>query len=239
MNQVVITIPAFEPEQHLVELVHRLESNFCDIVVVDDGSRTAGAVFDDLRKIEGVIVLSHDSNRGKGAALKTAFAEILRRFPDAVGTVTVDADGQHLPDDIVRVAKSLTCHPDRLTLGVRSFGKDIPFRSRLGNLWTIAEFRLLTGHHVRDTQTGLRGIPLAFLPQILELSGDRYDYEIRMLANTVLRSNSLIQIPIATVYENGNGTSHFKPIADTISTQRALFAEALTARFGSRLRASR
>lgn len=239
MSQVVIAIPAFEPEQRLVELVRRLKSDFRDIVVVDDGSHTAGDVFEDLRTIEGVVVLSHDTNRGKGAALKTAFEEILRRFPDAVGAVTADADGQHLPEDIVRIAQSLTHHPDRLTLGVRTFGKDIPFRSRLGNLWTVIEFRLLTGHHVRDTQTGLRGIPLAFLPLLLNIPGDRYDYEIRMLANTVLRSNSLIQVPIATVYENGNGTSHFKPLADTISTQCALFVEALTARFGWRSRASR
>ena len=239
MDNVVIAIPAFEPDSRLPKLVRRLKADFRDIVVVDDGSRAAIAVFEDLRTIEGVIVLSHDTNRGKGAALKTAFAEILRRFPRAVGTITVDADGQHLSEDVVRIAESLTRHPDRLTLGVRTFGTDIPFRSRLGNLWTIAEFHLLTGRHVRDTQTGLRGIPLSFLPTLTSIPGDRYDYEIRMLANIALRSRGLIQIPIATVYETGNATSHFRPLADTLSTQRALFAEALTARFGGRSRASR
>lgn len=225
MNRVVLTIPAFEPESRLPELIHELRRDFRDIVVVDDGSLTAKAVFDDVRAIGGVTLLAHPVNRGKGAALKTAFAEILRRFPDAEGTVTVDADGQHLPKDVRRVAEELLRHPDRLVLGVRTFAKDIPFRSRLGNLWTIAEFRLLTGCRVHDTQTGLRSIPRALLPSFLKIPGDRYDYEIRMLANAARRTREPIQIPIETVYENGNATSHFRPLADTINTQRALFAE--------------
>lgn len=233
MSQVVVTLPAFEPDGRLPDLVRRLRQDFPAIIVVDDGSRHASAVFDELRTVEGVRVLVHAENRGKGAALKTAFAEMLCRFPDAVGTVTADADGQHLPEDIVRVAESLTCHPDRLTLGVRTFGKDIPFRSRLGNLWTIAEFRMLTGCPVRDTQTGLRGIPRKLLPVLLEIPGDRYDYEIRMLVRAVRQSDGIVQIPITTVYERGNVTSHFRPLADTLSTQRALIAEALTARCGS------
>lgn len=238
MEKVIITIPAFEPDMRLLKLVRRLKNDFCDIIVVDDGSQTSGDVFSSLRDIDGVITLTHDSNRGKGAALKTAFAEILRRFPDAVGTVTADADGQHLPEDIVRIAQSLVDNPSRLSLGVRTFPKGIPFRSRLGNLWTIAEFRLLTGHCVRDTQTGLRGIPLSLLPRALNISGNRYDYEIRMLANAVLSAGDPVQIPIAAVYEDGNTASHFRPLADTISTQRALFAETFIARRGSRSHAS-
>lgn len=237
MRQVVVVIPAFEPDGRLPDLVRRLRTDFPAIVVVDDGSRHAGAIFDELRTINGVIVLSHAENRGKGAALKTAFAEILKRFPDVTGAVTVDADGQHLPADIVRVADELQSHPRQVTIGARCFGSDIPFRSRLGNLWTIAEFRLLTGRAIHDTQTGLRGIPLKSLPKLLTLPGERYDYEIGMLVNETLSSEGCREIPIKTVYENGNRSSHFRPLADTISTQRALFKAALTARFGSRSRA--
>ena len=233
MSQVVIIIPAFEPDRRILELVHQLKKDFHDFIVVDDGSRSAAALFNELRADIGVNVLAHDTNQGKGAALKTAFAELLRRHPDALGAVTVDADGQHLPTDVLRVAESLRQHPDRITLGVRTFAEGIPFRSRLGNLWTIAEFRLLTGHSVHDTQTGLRGIPLALVPQLMDIAGTRYDYEIRMLTNAVLRSKGVIQVPIETVYEQGNRTSHYRPLADTFSTQRALFAEAITARFCS------
>ena len=113
------------------------------------------------------------------------------------------------------------------------FVKGFVVRSKFGNLWTLGEFRLLTGHSVRDTQSGLRGIPRELLPALLEIPGDRYDYEIRMLVRAVRRSGGIVQIPIATVYEQNNATSHFRPLADTLSTQRALIAEALTARCGS------
>ena len=233
VSGIIIVIPAFEPDSRLPQLISQLKADFRDFIVVDDGSRAATAAFDCLRGIDGVTVLVHDRNRGKGAALKTAFAEVLRSFPDATGVVTVDADGQHLPKDILRVAQSLAENPDRMTLGVRTFGPGTPFRSKLGNLWTLGEFRLLTGHSVRDTQSGLRGIPRMPLSALLEIPGDRYDYEIRMLVRAIRQSGGIVQIPIITVYENGNATSHFRPLADTLSTQRALIAEALTARFGS------
>lgn len=238
MRQVVVVIPAFEPDGRLPDLVRRLRTDFPAIVVVDDGSRHAGTIFDELRTINGVIVLSHAENRGKGAALKTAFAEILKRFPDVTGAVTADADGQHLPADIVRVAESLRDSPGVLTLGVRDFGKDIPFRSLLGNLWTIQEFRLLTGTRVQDTQSGLRGIPRDLVGQLLSVPGDRYDFEIRMLVKAALSCGGIRQVPIRTIYEEKNGTSHFRPFKDTVSTQRALFAAVLTERFGGRSRAS-
>ena len=226
MDLPIAIIPAYEPDERLPRLISRLQPDFGAFVVVNDGSRTTGRVFDALRDRNGVTVLDHDENRGKGAALKTAFAEVLRRFPGVPGVVTADADGQHLPEDIVRVARALAAEPGRLVLGVRKFGAGIPFRSRLGNLWTRGEFRLLTGHSVRDTQSGLRGIPRELLPALLEIPGDRYDYEIRMLVRAVRAPGGIVQLPISTVYERGNATSHFRPLADTFSTQRALFAEA-------------
>lgn len=128
-----------------------------------------------------------------------------------------------------RVKSSPTdAHPDRVTLGVRSFGgRDVPFRSRLGNLWTCGEFFLLTGTWIRDTQTGLRGIPRALLPRFAALAGDRYDYESRMLVAATKLPQPPVQIPITTVYESGNATSHYRPLADTLSTQAALVRAAL------------
>lgn len=226
MDGIIVVIPAFEPDERLVRIVRQLLSEMPHILVVNDGSIRATAIFKMLQGICSVTCLHHKENRGKGAALKTAFAEVLRSFPDATGVVTADADGQHLPGDIIRVARSLSDNPDRMTLGVRTFGRGIPFRSKLGNLWSAVEFRLLTGQSVRDTQSGLRGIPRALLPEFLSLPGERYDYEIRMLVKAARRPDGIIQLPIASVYEPGNGTSHFRPLADTLSTQRALFSSA-------------
>lgn len=234
MFDIVMTIPAYEPTAELVPFIRALLPDFRHVLVVDDGSRRTTACFEQVRQIQGVTVVIHPENRGKGAALKTAFAEILRRFPDATGTITADADGQHRADDVLKVADSLTRNPDRISLGVRTFDSDTPWRSRLGNLWTCGEFFLLTGVAVRDTQTGLRGIPTSLLPKLLTLPGDRYEYEIRMLTAAVLSSQKPLQVPIATVYSNGNSSSHFRPLADTWRTQAALFSAALTGRFGGR-----
>ena len=226
VDDVIITIPAYEPDEALTTLVRRLLKSFRSVVVIDDGSVRSRLPFDELRRENGVIVLQHPENKGKGAALKTAFREIIRRFPNAAGTVTVDADGQHLPEDVLKVATSMISHPDTLTIGVRTFDKDIPFRSRLGNLWTCGEFLLLTGVYVRDTQTGLRGIPKSLLRPFLDLPGERYEYEIAMLVNAVRTFGPVEQVPVSTVYSPGNPTSHYRPLADTWKTQRTLFSAA-------------
>lgn len=224
MDDIVITIPAYEPTACLPVLIRQLRERFTRLVVVDDGSCHSAALFDSIRRIDGVTLLTHAVNRGKGAALKTAFSEILRRFPNARGTVTVDADGQHLSADIFRVAKALEDNPDRLTLGVRAFDRNVPFRSRLGNWWTRGEFALFTGRDVGDTQTGLRGIPITLLPRLLELPGERYEYEIAMLIDCVRRLGPPVRVSVTTVYTDGNASSHYRPFRDTIRTQRALFA---------------
>jgi hypothetical protein len=125
----------------------------------------------------------------------------------------------------------LALHPGRLILGTRNFRGDIPFRSRFGNVWTRWEFFLLTGVFVNDTQTGLRGIPAGWLKALCGIAGDRYDYESRMLVQGARAKKKPLQIPITTVYLNGNRSSHFRPLADTLRTQAAL----LGARFSRRV----
>lgn len=227
MRSLVLVLPAYEPSPKLPDLVRELAPSFAGVIVVDDGSRHSDDVFASVAAQPGVRLLRHAANCGKGAALKTAFADVLRHVPNARGVVTADADGQHLPADIRRVAEATAAHPDRVTLGVRAFEGPVPFRSRLGNFWTCGEFFLLTGTWIRDTQTGLRGIPRAFLTPFAALAGDRYDYESRMLVAAVKLPQPPVQIPIATVYEDGNRTSHYRPLADTWRTQTALVRAAL------------
>lgn len=231
MEGIVPIIPAYNPGRELIAIVQGLKAHFRRVVVVNDGSAEGLDVFTELSRTEGVTLLSHPVNRGKGAALKTAFAHLLTEDPDLVGAVTVDADGQHSIRDVLRVAEALARTTGKPVLGVRTFKAGVPFRSRLGNLWTIGEFRLLTGRRIRDTQSGLRGIPVRFLPELVKLPGDRYEYEIRMLVHFAF-SGGIVQLPIETVYVEGNRSSHFRPFPDTFRTQRALFAAVLTARFG-------
>ena len=227
MRNVVVVLPAYEPDKRLVGLVERLRGCFRAVMVVNDGSRGADDVFAALPEAGNVHLIVHSVNLGKGMALKTAFAEVLRRFPDVAGVVTADADGQHLVEDIQGVADALLEDSGRMALGVRTFRRDVPFRSRFGNLWTIAEFLLLTGHVVSDTQSGLRGLPRSWLSVLARIPGRRYDYEIGVLVAAVRTLGGVAEVPITTVYDPGNATSHYRPLVDTFLTQWALLRAVL------------
>lgn len=222
MDDVAILIPAYDPDGKLAALVDELRPAFRHLVLVDDGSVRGRDVLDAVRgRVE--VLLAHEANRGKGAALKTGLAWIRDNLPGVRAVVTADSDGQHRPADIRRVAEASLGHPDGLVLGVREFAGKVPFRSQLGNYWTRALFRLVTGLPVRDTQTGLRGIPRPLVDRLLRLPGDRYEYEIRMLVDARRHPAPPLQVSIETVYIDGNRSSHYRPFRDTLSTQWALF----------------
>lgn len=227
LDDIAILIPAYQPDDKLAAFVAQLRAEFAHIVVVDDGSTEGKKVLETVRsQVDAVLV--HEQNRGKGAALRTGFAWIAEKLPQVKGVVTADADGQHRPADVRRIAEAVRDYPNGLVLGVRAFVGKVPFRSLLGNFWARVLFWILTGLAIRDTQTGLRGIPRALLPRMLQLKGDRYEYEMRMLVDARLHPARPRQIPIETVYIDENKSSHFRPFRDTLRTQHALWS----ARFG-------
>ena len=224
-TNVAILIPAYEPDEKLVELITRLRRDFMHLVVVDDGSVKEGAR-DVFARVRGDVdaLLVHEVNRGKGAALRTGIAWVRDHLPEVCAVVTADSDGQHASKDIVRVAEAVVDHPGGLVLGVREFTGTVPFRSRFGNTWTRILFRLITGLPVRDTQTGLRAIPRGLFDRMLAIAGNRYEYEIRMLVDARRHAMKPLQLPIETIYIDDNRASHFRPFHDTVLTQWALFS---------------
>jgi glycosyltransferase involved in cell wall biosynthesis len=223
LDRCVVLVPVWQAEPVLVALVDGiLAAGFGAVVVVNDGSDAAhGGVFKSLLLRPGVVVLAHAVNLGKGRALKTGFNHVLTAMPGMDAVVTADADGQHRVDDLVAVAQRLLSAPDAVVLGTRRFGKGVPLRNRFGNRITRAVFRFITGAHVADTQTGLRGFPRALLPQLLVLEGERYEYETAVLAH-VCRRAVPVEVPIATVYIEGNRSSHFRPVRDSVRIYRLL-----------------
>ncbi len=212
-DRLCIIIPAYNPGEELCRVVHELLSRDSSLrfLVVNDGSQASCApVFEELARYDAVTVLRHAVNLGKGAALKTAFNQALL-MEGLIGVVTADADGQHLAKDILATADMLRRNPSDLVLGIRAFsakaaaglkqpagpgqpegdaGDDgppvtVPLRSRIGNAATALVVRFLLGEKIRDTQTGLRGIPLAMLPALLRIKALRYDFEMEMLVAAV------------------------------------------------------
>ncbi len=214
-----IIIPAYEPEEGLIDFIKELRSQIAsDIILVDDGSgEEYKGIFDRLQEDLGCVVLTHYRNMGKGRALKDAFNFCLNSYEDMKGCITADSDGQHSPKDIERCMNELAAYPDRLILGVRDFsGKDIPGKSKFGNKTTIAVVKLFCGMKISDTQTGLRAIPRAFMEEILTTAGERFDYEMNMLIDSKYLC-PIKEVPIETIYESkSNHRTHFDPIRDSI-----------------------
>lgn len=233
----IALIPAYEPDAKIIDLTKELKDRRFDVVVVDDGSGPDYAdLFESLER--DATVLTHKENRGKGAALKTGLEYIGKymAYTESVLTgtgtetvsgrdaviVTADADGQHLPDDIERVAEIAAARPSALVLGSRALAGDIPARSRFGNTVTRHVYSAATGVKVHDTQTGLRAFHRSMIPRLLKIEGERYEYEINMLMQLASEGVPIIEERIETVYEDNNSGSHFKTFRDSFRVYKEI-----------------
>lgn len=210
-----VLIPAYEPDHRLLTLIHNLKAAcLSKIVVVDDGSGEGyREIFNSVREA-GCTVLTHETNLGKGRALKTGFS-YLKESGDCEGVVCADSDGQHLPADIMRIADAVADHQNEIVLGCRHFTGKVPLRSRFGNSATRMVYALGTGRRIQDTQTGLRGFSATMLDWLCRIPGERFEYEMNMLLKAEGDGYAMHEVPIDTVYLENNKSSHFRPIADS------------------------
>jgi glycosyltransferase involved in cell wall biosynthesis len=214
---IAILIPSFNPDKNLTNLVKKLSlDSWSQIVIVNDGSiNESNHIFDKLKDINNVHVIAHSSNKGKGAALKTGIEYINDNAKTIKGIITVDADGQHLVDDVQKIAKSAQERENDVIFGVRSFGDNIPFRSKFGNNLTKRLLYIFNGISISDTQTGLRYLPVSIFNELLALTGNKYEYELECLFAINRLGYSITQIQIQTVYMDNNSGSHFRPLIDS------------------------
>ncbi|MCL2812457.1 MAG: bifunctional glycosyltransferase family 2/GtrA family protein [Clostridia bacterium] len=224
----IVLLPAYRPDGGLPQLVEKLRGRGMAVLVVDDGSGEAFFPFFDQCEALGARVIRHAVNLGKGRALKTGLNEIQLAYPDARGVVTADADGQHTPEDIQKVALALREHPDTLIMGGRAFCGKVPWKSRAGNSLTRAVYRMATGIRIYDTQTGLRGLPVKALPWMTEQQGERYEYEMNVLLKLRHYVLPVIEVPIDTVYIDQNAGSHFRALRDGLRIYGVILGYMLT-----------
>ena len=225
LRGIAAVIPIFNPEPALPSLCEALLEKFGAVVVVDDGSVESQGTFAKLPN--GVTVLRHARNFGKGAAMRTA---LCRLCDCADGAVFVDGDGQHDVADAVRVAERML-DTGNTVLGVRALtGATVPRRSRIGNGCMRFWLRLFCGAKVSDTQTGLRAVPARLFGRLLELSGDRFEYEMRMLAMLHLAGEKIEEVPIRTIYPPAGRVSHHRPFRDSVRIWFGLLGAAISQR---------
>ncbi len=204
-------IPVYNHEQMVCEVIDNALGYKVPVFVVDDGSTDSTA--DKIRNIEGINVLTHSVNQGKGAALLTGF-EAAGKVAD--WAITVDADGQHDLGDVPKLVNALTDASRPIVIGLRQGmdGKAVPWTSRFGrqfsNFWVL----LSGGTLIQDSQCGFRVYPL---PETLNLrtKAKRYQFEVEVLAKAAWKGIPVIEVPVSVDYMPGDGrVSHFRPFID-------------------------
>ncbi|KAA9241499.1 MULTISPECIES: bifunctional glycosyltransferase family 2/GtrA family protein [Aerococcus] len=221
ISDITIIIPALEPNEKLIvllESIRRQDSDNFTIIIVNDGSSADyDSYFKQAHEDFGAIVLKHEENYGKGRALRTAFDYILHHLPDCQGVITIDSDGQHTYADMMKCIGAFQQDPSALVLGVRDFQNEVPWKSQFGNRLTRYILKMVTGISLTDTQTGLRVIPKTYLARLLEISGDRFEYELKMIIDAAKQEIPIKEVAIETIYHDDNKGSHFNPIKDSIA----------------------
>ena len=224
--KISVIIPSLNPDEKLMKVVNGLiEEGFDDIILVNDGSdKEHEGPFNEAAACSQVTVLVHEVNKGKGRALKTAFKYCRDNRPDIDGVITVDGDNQHLPKDIRACVEAMVEKGDKVILGCRNFKLDnVPPKSKIGNNITGFVFRAFCRIKISDTQTGLRAIPYKYLQDMLDIKGERFEYETRMLLEMKRRGIGFDEVEIETVYIEENASTHFHPFRDSMKIYGVIF----------------
>ena len=227
LSKISVVLPSLDPDEKLIAVIDGLlEYGFSDIILVNDGSKPENLhYFTDLAAQHPEIhLLHHEVNKGKGAALKNAFRWFLANRPDGYGVVTVDGDNQHHPAD-TRACCEHMLETGHAVLGCRDFNQaDVPARSSFGNKTTSLIFKIFVGMTISDTQTGLRALPRKVLEQLVDVYGDRFEYETNMLLAFKTKGIVFDEVKIRTVYIEENKSSHFRVIHDSWRIYKLILA---------------
>ncbi len=219
-------VPTHNNPTTIAAVVTGLQRVIADVIVVDDGSDEEARTI--LESLSGVEMVTHARNMGKGAALLSGFKRAVELgFTHAV---TVDADGQHSPEDVPPMLAVLRETPHAMIIGVRDLkGAGRPLKSRIlrthSNFWVWTE----TGRWIADTQSGLRIYPLEPVAN-LRLASRKYDFEIEVLVKTVWAGTPVREVPVRASYGPGS-RSQFRPVGDFALVARLNFVLFLEAMF--------
>ncbi len=214
----IVLIPCFEPDNRLLELLKTIDN--ADIIVVDDGSgKKYKSIFDEASSYAHVI--SYKENMGKGYALKEGYKYIKNKYSEFI-IVTMDCDGQHLYKDALKLIKYIEMHKDTLVIGKRKWDNKTPLKSRIGNYLTRKYYKRVTEINIYDTQSGLRAFSNELLDYMMNISGNRYEYEMNVLLELKNNNIKVHEIPINTIYIDNNSSSHFRFIEDSYDVYKAI-----------------
>jgi glycosyltransferase involved in cell wall biosynthesis len=203
-------IPAYREEKHVGDVVRRTRQQLDHVLVVDDGSNDKTA---QQARDAGAEVIAHSQNRGKGEAIKTGLRHWLDRQMTHV--ILLDADGQHLPEEIDRfMAAAASAVDPSFFLGNRMTNvAGMPFLRRVVNRYMSKRISGLCGQRIPDTQCGFRMLDRQLIPELLGGS-NHFDYETEMLIIASRKGYRIESVPITTVYSDE--VSKINPVRDAV-----------------------
>ncbi len=210
--RVAVVIPAYEAAATIGAVVAGARTMVpvapaASVYVVDDGSTDGTG---EVGRGRGAVLLTHAVNRGKGAALETGIAAALARGADVI--VTLDADGQHPPEEIPRLIEPIAEGRAALVLGARVRSGPMPWGRRFTNWLSARLVARIGGQRVSDAQTGFRAFTRAVAERVRPTEA-RYDYETAFLLGALEAGFRVASVPIPTIYAGAE--SHFRPWSDT------------------------
>jgi len=204
--RVAVVIPAYQAAATVAAVVTNARA-VAPVYLVDDGSTDGTG---DLGRGTGATLLTHATNRGKGAALATGVAAALAGGADVI--VTLDADGQHPPAEIPRLLAPIVAGRADLVLGARQRNGAMPLARRFTNWLSARLATRIAGQGVSDAQTGFRAFTRAVAERV-QPAGDRYDYETAFLLGACAAGYRVTCVAVPTIYAGAE--SHFRPWIDT------------------------
>jgi glycosyltransferase involved in cell wall biosynthesis len=209
-STIAAVIPAYQEEKHVAQVAQRSRAQLQHVLVVDDGSTDATA---ERARSAGVDVVVHPRNRGKGESIKTGLRYWLERGSEYV--VLLDADGQHLPEEISRFVEATGSEPDaKIFIGSRmNDTSTMPLVRRIVNRYMSGKISRVCGQEIPDTQCGFRMLHRDIIPEILS-GASRFEYETEMLIMASRKGHRVASVPISTVYSDE--VSSINPVRDTL-----------------------
>lgn len=208
-----VVIPAYNEAATIADITLRALKQTDLVIVVDDGSTD-----DTSSQLIGlpVVLLKHHQNQGKAASLQTGFDYALKQGAKKI--ITLDADGQHQPEDISRVLKASDQHPKKIIIAARLKGqKSAPglrlFANRFANFW----ISWAAGYRISDSQSGFRLYPAALLKKVrLNISRNRgFVFESEVLIEAARAGYYSIPVKVQSIYHADRRASHYRPVTDT------------------------
>jgi len=216
--ETVILIPAYNESKQIGPLLERLTALGLKALVIDDGSTDGTG---SVAESKGATVITHASNMGKGASLKTGFEHILRSGGGAEQIIVMDADGQHAPEEISKFLDAATIQKDVLVIGNRMGNPEMmPLDRKLTNRFMSFIVSSICGQRIPDTQCGFRLLKKDLLKSItIEFS--RFEVESELLIKAARAGKKIVSVPIQALY--GKEKSQIKAFPDTIRFITFLF----------------